>query len=113
MSGLDRDGDNDVVIQKDPKTARARRYCVIFYNDDYTTKWFVVHVLEQFFHLTETSAAALMMAIHEHGKGVAGTYTRDIAETKATLVMDYAKECEMPLMVTAEPEGGDDDDDER
>ena len=39
-------GDGDVVLQRDPKTTRARRYCVVFYNDDYTTKWFVVHVLE-------------------------------------------------------------------
>jgi ATP-dependent Clp protease adaptor protein ClpS len=109
MGGLDRDGDDDVVLQRDPKVARARRYCVVFYNDDYTTKWFVVHVLEQFFHLSETSATALMMAIHEHGKGVAGVYTRDIAETKATLVMDYAREVQMPLRVTAEPDRDGDD----
>ena len=107
MSDLGGKGDSDVVLERDPKTARARRYCVVFYNDDYTSKWFVVHVLEQFFHMNETSATALMMAIHEHGKGIAGTYTRDIAETKATLVMDYAKEVQMPLKVTAEPDGDD------
>jgi len=104
MSGLDGDGDDDVVLERDPKVARARRYCVMFYNDDYTTKWFVVHVLEQFFHMNETTATAFMMAVHEHGKGVAGVYTRDIAETKATLIMDYARDVEMPLRVTAEPE---------
>lgn len=98
------DGDSDVVIDRDPKTARARRYLVVFYNDDYTTKWFVVHVLEQFFHMNETMATSFMMIVHEHGKGVAGVYTRDIAETKATLIMDYAREMGMPLMVTAEPE---------
>ncbi len=100
----------DVVLERDPRTARARRYCVIFYNDDYTTKWFVVHVLEQFFRMSETSAAAFMMAVHEKGKGVAGVYTREIAETKAARVMDYAKELGMPLRVTAEPdEDGDGD----
>ena len=107
MSGLGGDGNNDVVLARDPKIARARRYCVVFYNDDYTTKWFVVHVLEQFFHMTETTATAFMMAVHEHGKGVAGIYTRDIAETKATLIMDYAKEVQMPLKVTAEPDEDD------
>jgi ATP-dependent Clp protease adaptor protein ClpS len=107
MSELGGISDGDVVLERDPKTARARRYCVVFYNDHYTTKWFVVHVLEQFFHMNETAATALMMAIHEHGKGIAGTYTRDIAETKATLVMDYAKEVQMPLKVTAEPDGDD------
>jgi ATP-dependent Clp protease adaptor protein ClpS len=96
--------DDDVTLERDPHTKRARKWCVVFYNDDYTTKWFVVHVLEQFFHMPETSATALMMAIHTKGKGIAGTYTRDIAETKAAAVSEYARENEMPLMVTAEPD---------
>jgi ATP-dependent Clp protease adaptor protein ClpS len=102
------DGLIDIVIEKKPKVARAKRYCVIFYNDDYTTKWFVVHVLEQFFHMNETTATSFMMAVHDHGKGVAGVYTKDIAETKASAVMEYAREFEMPLKVTAEPDDEDD-----
>lgn len=101
------DGGADVVIEDAPKTGRARRYCVVFYNDDYTTKWFVVNVLEQFFRMNETTATAFMMAVHKHGKGVAGIYTRDVAETKATLIMDYAKEWEMPLKVASEPDEDD------
>ena len=99
-----RGDDGDVLLTREPKVARARRYAVVFYNDDYTTKWFVVHVLQHFFHMSETSASALMLAIHHEGKGVAGVYARDIAETKAALVMDYARQNGMPLMVTAEPE---------
>jgi ATP-dependent Clp protease adaptor protein ClpS len=99
----DEEGDGDVVIESAPKSRSARGWCVVFYNDDYTTKWFVVHVLEQFFHMNETTAAAFMMAVHAQGKGVAGLYTRDIAETKAAQVMDYARDVGMPLMVTAEP----------
>ncbi len=106
------DGGDDVVLERSSRTARARRYCVVFYNDDYTTKWFVVHVLEQFFRMSETSAAAFMLAVHEKGRGIAGVYTRDIAETKAKQVMDYAKELGMPLLVTAEPESDDGDGDE-
>jgi ATP-dependent Clp protease adaptor protein ClpS len=102
------DGLIDFVVDKKPKTARAKRYCVVFYNDDYTTKWFVVHVLEQYFHMTETTATAFMMAVHEQGKGVAGVYTKDIAETKASAIMEYAREYEMPLKVTAEPDDEDD-----
>jgi ATP-dependent Clp protease adaptor protein ClpS len=101
--------DEGIVLEKDPKTARARRWCVVFWNDDYTTKWFVVHVLEIFFHMNETVATAFMMAVHEQGKGVAGMYTRDVAETKAAQVMDYARDSEMPLKVTAEPDTEDDD----
>jgi ATP-dependent Clp protease adaptor protein ClpS len=101
------DDEGDVDIERDPSTARARRWCVIFYNDDYTTKWFVVHVLEQFFHMNETTATAFMMAVHEQGKGVAGIYTRDVAETKASQIMEYARELQMPLLVTAEPDEDD------
>jgi ATP-dependent Clp protease adaptor protein ClpS len=104
------DDDGDVVLERDPKARKARRWCVVFYNDDYTTKWFVVHVLEQFFRMSETSATAFMMAVHEKGKGVAGVYARDIAETKAQQVNDYARDFGMPLKVEAEPdEEGDED----
>jgi ATP-dependent Clp protease adaptor protein ClpS len=105
-----REGDagGTTVLDRDreraPKIARAGKWAVVFYNDDYTTKWFVVQVLEQFFHMSETSATALMMAIHSKGKGIAGTYSRDIAETKADQVMRFAREFGMPLLVTAEPD---------
>ena len=98
------DGGDDVVLEREPKTAGARRWVVVFYNDDYTTKAFVVHVLELFFRMNETTATAFMMAVHEQGKGIAGIYTRDIAETKAAEVTDYARELQMPLKVTAEPD---------
>ena len=104
------DDDGDTVLEDAPKTSRARRWAVVFYNDDYTTKWFVVHVLEQFFRMTETTATAFMLAVHEQGKGVAGIYTRDVAETKAAEVMDYARELGMPLKVTAEPDEDDGED---
>ncbi len=109
MSSGQNDDDGDVLLEKKPKVARARRWCVVFYNDDYTTKWFVVLVLEQFFRMDETTATAFMMSVHEQGKGVAGMYTKDIAETKAAAVMDYAREMGMPLKVTAEPDDEDDD----
>jgi ATP-dependent Clp protease adaptor protein ClpS len=99
----DEGDDGDVVIESAPKSRSARGWCVVFYNDDYTTKWFVVHVLEQFFHMDETTARVFMLAVHEEGKGVAGLYTRDVAETKAAQVMDYARDVGMPLKVTAEP----------
>jgi ATP-dependent Clp protease adaptor protein ClpS len=97
------DGD-DLVVERAPTSARARRWCVVFYNDDYTAKWFVVMVLEQLFRMSETTATAFMMAVHQQGRGIAGTYTRDIAETKAVEVTDLAREYGMPLKVTAEPD---------
>lgn len=103
------DDDGDIVLEDAPKTGRARRWAVVFYNDDYTHKWFVVMVLERFFRMDETTATAFMMAVHNEGKGAAGVYTRDIAETKAAQVMDFAREYGMPLMVTAEPDDPPDD----
>ncbi|MBX3232229.1 MAG: ATP-dependent Clp protease adaptor ClpS [Labilithrix sp.] len=105
----DGDGDGDVLVVQDPKVGRARRWGVVFYNDDYTTKWFVVEVLQRFFRMDETTATNFMMSVHRKGKGAAAFYTRDVAETKAAAVMDYARELGMPLLVTAEPEEPDDD----
>lgn len=104
------EGDDSVVLEREPKTKWAKRYAVVFYNDDYTTKWFVVHVLEHFFYMNETTAMNFMMAVHRKGKGAAGVYSREIAETKAQQVSDYAKEFKMPLLVTAEPEDDGDTD---
>ncbi len=92
-----------LLAERKPKLGRAKRHMVVFYNDDYTTKWFVVEALRKFFHMDETAATAFMLIVHEQGKGVAGLFTRDIAETKAAAVMDFAAEHEMPLKVTAEP----------
>jgi ATP-dependent Clp protease adaptor protein ClpS len=87
-----------------PKVRKAPRYMVVFHNDDYTTKDFVVQVLMRFFYLTETEATHIMLSVHHKGYGVAGVYSRDIAETKAVQVTEYARQSQMPLKVTAEPE---------
>jgi ATP-dependent Clp protease adaptor protein ClpS len=97
-----------VAVRPEIKAQRARRYRVVFYNDDYTTKWFVVDVLERFFHMTEATATAFMLEVHETGRGVAGVYTRDIAETKVAEVADYSKEHGMPLRLDVEPEDDED-----
>jgi ATP-dependent Clp protease adaptor protein ClpS len=98
------DGDGDVAVKKERKVAKAKRYQVVFHNDHYTTKWFVVEVLGKFFHMNETSALSFMMAVHTMGRGIAGVYTKDIAESKVEQVHDYARENGMPLRLSAEPE---------
>lgn len=105
-----RPDDHGTVLERKPALRKAVRWCVVFHNDDYTTRWFVVQVLEQFFRMDETTATQFMLAVHRSGRGVAGMYPRDIAETKAAQVMDYAREWEMPLLVTAEPDDEPDDD---
>ena len=92
------------VVEK-TTTKEPRRYQVVLHNDDYTTMEFVVHVLEKFFHKSETEATQIMLHVHHKGYGIVGTFTRDEAETKASQVMDYAKQYGHPLKCTAEPEG--------
>ena len=95
---------DDVDLEDMPISATPRRYKVLFHNDDYTTMEFVIEVLKRFFHKTDTEAAHIMLTVHKSGAAVAGVYTRDVAETKSTQVMDYARENGMPLLLTTEPE---------
>jgi ATP-dependent Clp protease adaptor protein ClpS len=98
------DREGDLATEQKRKVEKVRPYKVLFHNDDYTTMEFVVLVLMKFFHKSETEATHIMLSVHHRGHGVAGLYTKDVAETKVAQVQDYAKQSGMPLRVTAEPE---------
>jgi len=100
----DDDADLATDVEDKPRSATPRRFKVIVHNDDYTTMDFVIEVLTRFFHKSETEATHLMLTVHKLGSAVAGVYTRDVAETKIAHVTDYAREQEMPLLLTMEPE---------
>ncbi|MGH1485933.1 MAG: ATP-dependent Clp protease adapter ClpS [Cellvibrionaceae bacterium] len=85
-----------------PKIKRPSLYKVIMLNDDYTPMEFVVHVLEAFFTMDREQATRVMLQVHKEGKAVCGVYTRDIAETKAAQVIDYAQQNEHPLLCEIE-----------
>jgi len=95
---------DDIQVDERQKTAQPKKYKVIFHNDDYTTMEFVVLVLRQYFHKSETEALHIMLTVHRKGSAVAGIYPRDIAETKVAEVMRHAREIGMPLLLTTEPE---------
>jgi ATP-dependent Clp protease adaptor protein ClpS len=84
-----------------------RLWKVLLHNDDFTTQEFVVWVLESIFHLPHADAFAIMMHVHQAGVGVAGLFTRDVAETKVRATEQLAEQHEYPLLVTIEPESGD------
>jgi ATP-dependent Clp protease adaptor protein ClpS len=86
------------------KTEKPKQWKVLLHNDDYTTQEYVVHVLMEFFHKDVTEAVTIMLHVHTKGVGVAGVYTRDVAETKVEQVTSDAEAHGMPLLVTAEPE---------
>ena len=98
------DREGDLATQQKRKVEKVRPYKVVLHNDDYTTMEFVVLVLMKFFHKSETEATHIMLSVHHKGHGVAGLYTKDVAETKVAQVQDYAKQNGMPLRLTAEPE---------
>lgn len=83
--------------QTDTKVQEPSLYHVMLLNDDYTTMEFVVSVIRDVFHQSIEQASRIMMEVHTKGKGVAGTYTRDIAKTKAETVMHLAFEENYPL----------------
>jgi ATP-dependent Clp protease adaptor protein ClpS len=103
-----KDDDSDVrgAPGTDVKTRveTPRMYKVLFHNDDYTTMEFVVELLMTVFRRTRVEATRVMLAVHKGGKGVAGVYTKEVAETRATIAMDRAREHGFPLLVTTEPE---------
>jgi ATP-dependent Clp protease adaptor protein ClpS len=95
--------DSDVSAETRRRPRPVRRYEVVLHNDDYTTMEFVVEVLVRHFHKPPAEAMHVMLQIHHKGAGVAGVYSRDVAETKVAEVTDEARAAGMPLLVTAEP----------
>jgi len=75
---------------------------VILLNDDYTPMEFVVHILERFFNKSRQEATRIMMHVHRRGVGICGVYTYEVAETKVTQVMDFARQHQHPLLCTME-----------
>jgi ATP-dependent Clp protease adaptor protein ClpS len=71
-------------------------------NDDYTPMEFVVHVLERFFNKDREAATRIMLHVHNHGIGECGVYTYEVAETKVTQVMDFARKHQHPLQCVME-----------
>jgi len=77
---------------------------VILHNDDYTTQEFVVMILKGVFRKAEAEAVRIMLDVHKRGKGVAGIYPHEIAETKVAQVKALAEQHEFPLLCTLERE---------
>jgi ATP-dependent Clp protease adaptor protein ClpS len=91
-----------VITKVKPKTKRPNLYRVLILNDDYTPMEFVVLVLEKFFQKDAESAQKIMLHVHHHGIGECGIFTYEIAETKVTQVMDFARKHQHPLQCVME-----------
>ena len=107
MSKEDDDSAGGLALQEsEPELKRPPLFKVVLINDDYTPMEFVVEVLEVFFRMNREQATHVMLTVHTQGKGVCGIFTRDIAETKAAQVNQYARENEHPLLCEIEASEG-------
>src|SRR5579863_9981008 len=91
-----------VIVKAKPKTKKPAMYKVLMLNDDYTPMEFVVHILERFFAKSRQEATRIMLHVHRRGVGICGVYTYEVAETKVTQVMDFARQHQHPLQCTLE-----------
>ena len=91
-----------VVVKARPRTKKPAMYKVLMLNDDYTPMEFVVHVLEKFFQKDAEAATKIMLHVHHHGIGECGVFTYEVAETKVTQVMDFARKHQHPLQCVME-----------
>ena len=91
-----------VITKTKPQTKRPSLYRVLILNDDYTPMEFVVHVLERFFNKNREAATEIMLHVHHHGIGECGIFTYEVAETKVTQVMDFARKHQHPLQCVME-----------
>ena len=100
----DDDVTGGVLLEKKEKTEKPSLYRVLMLNDDYTPMEFVVLVLQRFFGHNHESAQQIMLHVHQRGVGICGVYTFEIAEAKASQVMNFARQNEHPLQLQLEKE---------
>ena len=91
-----------VITRTKTQTRRPNMYRVLLLNDDYTPMEFVVAVLKKYFNKGPEEATRIMLHVHQHGVGECGVFTYEIAETKVTQVMDYARKHQHPLQCIME-----------
>jgi len=111
VSAGDDSGDDDngegrtgIVTKTRPKTKKPSLYRVLLLNDDYSPMEFVILVLEKYFNKTREEATHIMLHVHHKGVGICGIYTYEVAETKVTQVVDFARQNSHPLQCTMEKE---------
>jgi len=90
------------LIRPEEKLKTPSLYQVVILNDDFTPQDYVVHVLMVFFRKTREVATQLMLEVHQKGQGIAGVFTKEIAETKAAQVNEHSKTNHYPLKCVIE-----------
>jgi ATP-dependent Clp protease adaptor protein ClpS len=84
------------------RTKKPTPYRVLMLNDDYTPMEFVVLCLQRFFRMSTEQATQVMLHVHQKGVGVCGVFSYEVAETKVSQVIDFARQNQHPLQCTLE-----------
>lgn len=100
----DTEREGGLLTEFETKVEKPKLFKVILHNDDFTTMDFVVFVLHQVFLRTQAEAVAIMLQVHNDGKGIAGLYPYEIATMKADKAMNFARARQFPLLCTIEEE---------
>jgi ATP-dependent Clp protease adaptor protein ClpS len=104
MDELEMNRGEETGIKERHETKRPSLYRVLLLNDDYTTMDFVIEILEGVFHKSAVESVQIMLHVHKTGKGLAGVYTREIAETKINKVHKLSRNRDFPLKCIMEKE---------
>lgn len=91
-----------VLVKTRPAVTRPPLYRVLLLNDDYTPMDFVIHILQLFFSKDLKEATTIMLDVHHNGVGECGIFTYEVAETKVTQVLDFARKNQHPLQCVME-----------
>jgi ATP-dependent Clp protease adaptor protein ClpS len=92
----------ELITRNEEEIKEPKEYVVVLLNDNYTTREFVVEILMIIFHKNPVEAIAIMLNVHNNGRGVVGNYTWDIAQTKVNQVHSIAKQYDFPLKCVVE-----------
>ncbi len=107
LMGDDANNDDDdasvgIATRTRTRTKKPTPYRVLMLNDDYTPMEFVVLVLQRFFRMNMEEATRVMLHVHQRGVGVCGVFSYEVAETKVSQVIDFARQNQHPLQCTLE-----------
>jgi ATP-dependent Clp protease adaptor protein ClpS len=91
-----------LALEERVKTKKPAMFKVLLHNDDFTSMEFVTHLLSTIFHHSQSECTRIMLHVHRTGIGIAGVYTREIAETKVRKALDMARKSQLPLQCTTE-----------
>jgi len=94
--------DGWVITERRQQVKKPAMYRVLLHNDDYTTMDFVVMILRNIFNKGPAEATRIMLNVHHQGRGVAGIFTREVAETKVATVHAAARRSQFPLRCSME-----------